>query len=1326
MAFVLRPPGETPPLVQQLATLGQSRRSLRLGTGLARMAALFPLALAVICWLDAQWHLPAGLRAVLLAALVTGLILAFFLWVRKPLREPVTPQHVAHLLEAQYPRMNDALASAVAFQEATDTPDDGTSQRFRTIATIRAQNLAERHDLEAILPSGRFWKFLGLSLLSLIATAIIASINSPNNAFALQRLIDPYGAHSWPAQTIITLIEPAKTPVLLAKGEAFPLTFRVSGVIPEAAQLQIRHEGTAPSIEWIPLPVEETQANGLETKKVLDPSRVSRNFAFRIIANDADTQWQEVQVVPAPRLVPRDGRPSPQIELTPRRYTHLPVTSLPDGTSVVEAIAGTDVSLRAAADRRIIHAAMVYQGDVSTLAPAQAVAGLAGIGSPYWLPLFTQELAQEVSREIPVQVQGAEGTLLDVRFVPRTPGLYALQFTDEAGLTGTRLFDIRMYPDPSPTVALERPAAGQDALTLLPSGSFTMRVRAEDRIFAVRDLHLQYRVNNSPWSTVPLADFPQMQQSMPAVAGSNTHPSLSATAVAQHESVYAVARFLKPDGTAPGDGDTLTLKAVATDWDDYTLLKPPGESHEVTLRIFAPASFDALIQKQLASLRPEVARLQTDHEQTQQQLQNLLKDLPKDEPLRPEQRANINQLEQQEKQLANTVGDPRDGLRTKAEEIENLIASNGLPPTPVTQRAGAIARELKRLDQEQVPELVGQLGRAKLAADTPPHRPDEARNELTQAARRQQAVTDTLKNLMEQLERWSGAGEIKGDARALQDQVAKAREQVQEAKKEIPSGTPADQLTEAERQALDRTAEKIERAGNDASAMLGKAGRIAAEKAQLAKELNQRADQLEQAAEEAAAVAKAASAGSPEQMAAQMRAATARSEAQEARDAAQRAQAEAEALQNAVQQSGGQAMADDLRKAANELRQNRSANAESALASAQQRLDTLKDELSEGSSEAVDQLRKKSKTDPREIEALAEGHDELRKKIKNAGAEPDAERQAEQLQQLAQEQELLKMQAEQLARKLERNGDSPTAEQLRRAAEQMEQQRETLERGDAPTPEQQQETEERLQQAREQLQQEQQKDEQSLLREQGEQFLQEFRALVERQKAAVAEAERIEARALQAKRWERPLLASLTTLADQQSNLAEDVLKFAESKLEDTRVFDRMVREAAAQMQRATITLNNRKDDALLSDPDAFDEETEKLAGEVARKPMVRALRRLEQVLKAISPEEKPKPEQNAEAPPMPMEGGEGGAGPMPPPGGAQGLPPIAQLKALREWQAELNERTIEFAKQHPDPSQLTEDELEDLKEIERGQKHIAELLEHLLEQFQTRTPEIP
>ena len=60
------------------------------------------------------------------------------------------------------------------------------------------------------------------------------------------------------------------------------------------------------------------------------------------------------------------------------------------------------------------------------------------------------------------------------------------------------------------------------------------------------------------------------------------------------------------------------------------------------------------------------------------------------------------------------------------------------------------------------------------------------------------------------------------------------------------------------------------------------------------------------------------------------------------------------------------------------------------------------------------------------------------------------------------------------------------------------------------------------------------------------------------------------------------------------------------------------------------------------------------------------------------------------------------------------GIPQLAQIKLLRAMQAEINQRTDEFNKQHPDLGKLTKDEQTELQSIRREQQDVADLLDAL------------
>src|SRR5262249_15998561 len=62
----------------------------------------------------------------------------------------------------------------------------------------------------------------------------------------------------------------------------------------------------------------------------------------------------------------------------------------------------------------------------------------------------------------------------------------------------------------------------------------------------------------------------------------------------------------------------------------------------------------------------------------------------------------------------------------------------------------------------------------------------------------------------------------------------------------------------------------------------------------------------------------------------------------------------------------------------------------------------------------------------------------------------------------------------------------------------------------------------------------------------------------------------------------------------------------------------------------------------------------------------------------------------------------------------SDGIPPVAQLKLLRDLQKDINQRTDAFKKEHPDLKTLPEKERAVLESIRKDQQDVAELIDEL------------
>ena len=294
------------------------------------------------------------------------------------------------------------------------------------------------------------------------------------------------------------------------------------------------------------------------------------------------------------------------------------------------------------------------------------------------------------------------------------------------------------------------------------------------------------------------------------------------------------------------------------------------------------------------------------------------------------------------------------------------------------------------------------------------------------------------------------------------------------------------------------------------------------------------------------------------------------------------------------------------------------------------------------------------------------------------------------------------------------------AEALRRAAEKMEAARDDLERGVAPTPKQD-EALDKLDEALDRLERTGKQDQQQLDREEREKLAVKLTLLRDRQKAVVAEAARIDAAATAAKGFDRALQRSLRDLGEGEAALADEVAQFAEKSLAGLPVFEKLAGQAATAMRQAAKRVVARGEDVADLDPGAaYDPVAEAIGAKRVNQPLALALRRLDQIVAALQPDPKDpaakKPDPQLDRPPMPMPMQDGDAPPMPPK--PDTIPALAQLKALRAMQLEVNERTAAFAEANPDSTDLDADALVELRDIELAQRDIADLFDALATQL--------
>jgi len=623
--------------------------------------------------------------------------------------------------------------------------------------------------------------------------------------------------------------------------------------------------------------------------------------------------------------------------------------------------------------------------------------------------------------------------------------------------------------------------------------------------------------------------------------------------------------------------------------------------------------------------------------------------------------------------------------------MQQRVAENQLPRSMATQRVDATAAEVKRLAQEELVPIADLLKQARRNTDKPP-----ARDALTQVERHQKETEDSLKTLLEKLEPWSGAGEVRGESRSLLGEIHRQIEAIQQLQQAVPKtsiGKKRDDLPEPVKTELDRSAVRPERLAERIVQLLEKMERLSQEK-------------------EAAILAKKKQAADKQAQATQAPPAEAARLSEEARrdlSAAEAMQHEVDSLRQGITKGNDPTLRKQLKEVPAQVRNNQLGDAKTSTQAAAEQLERTIQALDDPTGtrgEPPDLLRKRVVEAGQRLDQLIRDEELLQKKIAEARANPDAEQRADELRKLAPEQERLQQEALELSRQFDQARNNQAALELKRSARRMDESRQKLEQGRDPenAPEQ---ALERLDDAQDEIQQEREKAGEELARERLAKAAELIRALRDRQASALAERQRLQEIIIKEKKWPVPVAKSLPGLVDQQTSLAKEVRTLSEKRFESAPVFTRMLKQAAEAMDLAVKQLNARKDDVIdqLEGLARFDANLEEKADAATKAAQALALKRLDQLLESLKPDEETLKSNGP--PPKGMKGEEGR-----PDGDA--LPPLAQLKALRSLQADLLERTAAFDKAHPDRVKLDADDLAELAELQKTQTEVADLVKDL------------
>lgn len=1249
------------PLHERFAALRRRLRLVVTFRGMCWVLALLSAIAVAIGWIDWHVHLPSLIRAlVTVSTLVAGVYLARR-YLISPLAAPADDLTLALRVEKHYPVLNDSLASAVQFlQEPSDSERTG-SPTLRQIAVKRALHRAKAYDFLPVIDT-RGTRSAGLSLLVAGGLAIVVAAIYPQLAWTgFLRLAHPFGGYDWPRQTRLDV--EAKQRV--GRGESYEIKVKMAGVLPDRAIIDFRFEG-APSVEQAYEIVHQSGSDQGAFVAHLDGTRVQRNFRFQVRANDAESRWRDVEVLPPPQLTLLNGRQSPQIALIPPAYTDQPSQQLPDGAASIETIAGTQVLVRAATDRPLSRAWLEYPAECQVGLSAAALVAPLGVSLPGGL-LHPAAFAAESWTRIPARLDPT-GKILALAFVARVSGTFALHLEDEMGLTSTRLLELRSVPDPAPVVNLLRPSRSQDSFDILPGAEITVQYLVDDPIFAIRSIYVDYQIRRFRSEAVEPGRFNLYDHEQWGVALPQLLNGVAPAARLRPQHLEGTRRWPLA-GLKLQEGDVLAFEVCAEDFDDVTTLKPPGKSHQVELRVVTKNALEIALNEAQAQIQQGLLQVQKQQQEAMQKI------LPAEtrartsgERLKPEELDQLMQAEQLQQQIRARVGNRQEGLRAESARVLQALKDNKVPRSGAQDRMEAVTNELDRLAQQDLEQIEPRLTEARKQNElgAPSQTPEErARNPLTEARKNQEEVARTVDDLLKLMEPWSTTREVKGEARSLLQDQQRLREETSKLGTQLPPGEDRANLNPNQQVELERTAEQQSKLAERTGRLLDKLDRL--EKDRQAKD--------------------------PES---------------------------AKALQEAAQRGKNADAAGKMQEAVRDVRDNRLSQAERNQEASQKALEDMVKALEDRREEELERLSKKMQDAEQKLDDIRGRQEQLGRQSRDAEQNPDAKAREEELKRLAREQEKLQKEAQEMVRELSRMRADRASRSLSQAGQQMQQGAQRMQQGER-AQDQQAEALDRLNEAKRELADAREDVEDELARERLAKVADQIKGLKERQLPMIEESSRLHRRVLEEKQWTRELGASLTSLSDAQKGLADETMALAKEKLDDAKIFQRLLNRSAEAMQRSSERMIERLEKARkrLEETPANEEPSLDVPGETAADAETRLLqqmaaRRIDQLLDAMKNDDGRRNRSGQGR--QQGQQGEQGQGQQGRRGGGDedGVALIAQLKAMRALQDDINDRTQVLAKKGADPSKLTAADKDEMRRLQVEQQELTELFNDL------------
>ncbi len=1299
------------PLLKQLASLRRKVRFLDGWIGVWALVALVCTVGASAGTFDYFFQVPSLLRAVMLTGLLTTSGIVGYAYIIRPFGKKCDDLTLALRVEEVYPELNDALASTVQFLKLT--PDEqagvGGSDAMRQRTMQGALEKAAVYDFSQILNRRPAMLF---SLAGLVAGTFLGTLIwyfPSHSQTAFRRFIEPFGSHPWTSISVerskgkhsnLEAIDPKTNQQdRIALNQPYRIRVTLAGKMPKHAkvliQSQIRSELT-----FTPDKLRMEDDGTATFESPIPVPQNSEKLRYKIIANDglfpprAGT-WFEVDVLPKPRLIDLEkGAPSPQITIYPPTYTDLPSPQrLPGGTKdLLNLFEGSKVVLRAKADRPLVEAWIELHPERNTTENRDDKAD-------------EKKLPPE---RIQAQFDTNDRSVMNFTFTPKQLGEYSLYIKDEHGLDAEERGQINLVRDPLPLVKLIRPSA---SVTAIPTASIAFKFQATDDIFAVKSVWLEYRKKGpdgqfleEPMKRVMMYDADDFRWLIPHMsalmmkspfpgpdAGLGRLVTHLAAAEAKSperaeqirlrwkrldfDSVWALNNEFKA-------GDIVHVEVCSDDFHNLNLPREPGRSHAIELRIITRPEMVRKAEEKLADINSQLKQM----EKQQRKALDAVREAQKVDKFDQKSREDfIDGAQTPQREIENIIGKAADeGLRRDLNELRQQLKESKLDNTDVFRDASKIKGALENIAQEDLPQIEPKLADAQNQIAQNDKNSPQIKKNLEAVARMQENVAKGLKELINDLDPQAAMRE---QAQAIRD-IAQAQEQINQKldeanalKNELEKAQP-DQKAVIEKV----TREKIERQMREQKELADKTEKLIKQLKTAQKELEEKGD----------------------------------------KEGASRIE---EAIKNIEQPKANDPMTpDEQKRPLNTQMRDVAKQLDNKAETKQKTLDQQK-EIAKNLDQAIKALEGRDQNSLRqaieERQQMEKNLDKIGKELKQLQDEQkkidkieNMEERLKKQQELAKKHEELQQKIEKARRALARLDEQRPANDLNDAAKQLENAADKIRNGENADAEQKK-AQQKIQQAREELKEA----EEELAREMLIRMADQLGGLKIRQDSQLKRAEDLHAKVMKKESWTEPLLDTMDGNLNAQKSIGEETEQLKD-KMKGAKVFASILERAKKSMDDAFTTMKTRHEEGK---DRRYADKNEKMKKEELKdeiewqadtvKNQKQAALRLDRIIESLKeeiakkkpPRKEQKDPQNADNMPEDKKEPQGGLRAQ------DGIPPMAQIKALRSEQEDLMRDTKDFHQRNPDAAQYNDMQRTALRELETRQEELQSLFQGLI-----------